>query len=166
MTLRSLADIRKIVLHSAATPNGNNRWKIADINDWHRIRGFRRTAPGKRIRGGGNHGSVGYHRVIHCDGTAHLGRALEEVGAHCFGENSDSVGICLMGTDKFTPEQWVTLERQIDDVQYLVGAPLGVHGHYEFHDKKTDPNFDVWTYSNGGLKPMPDNIYIYEDEHE
>ena len=73
--------ISEIIVHCAATPEGK-AFTVADIDAWHRKRGFR---------------CIGYHFVIYLDGSVHEGRAIEEVGAHCLGHNANSIGICYIG---------------------------------------------------------------------
>lgn len=47
---------------------------------------------------------MGYHHLIHDDGVVEHGRAEVLVGAHAFGRNADSIGICLMGDfSKYPP---------------------------------------------------------------
>ncbi len=47
---------------------------------------------------------VGYHFVIHWDGTIYQTRALDEEGAHCIGQNNSSIGVCFMGNgDRHLP---------------------------------------------------------------
>ena len=59
--------IKEIIIHCSATKEGRN-FTVADIDRWHRERGMR---------------CIGYHFVIYRDGSIHVGRAIEEVGAHC-----------------------------------------------------------------------------------
>jgi len=40
---------------------------------------------------------IGYHYLIRKDGTIEQGRAPELMGAHTYGHNQNSVGICLAG---------------------------------------------------------------------
>jgi N-acetylmuramoyl-L-alanine amidase len=78
--------IRKFIFQSS----GHARDTLARIDARHRKRGLR---------------CVGFHYVIREDGSLERGRPLTEVGAHCLGYNSDSVGICLCGTGTPTPPQ-------------------------------------------------------------
>ncbi|MDP2909895.1 MAG: N-acetylmuramoyl-L-alanine amidase [bacterium] len=57
---------------------------------------------------------IGYHYVITNgkggksggpDGEVQIGRPIEKIGAHAKGRNHNSVGICLVGKDKFTDKQ-------------------------------------------------------------
>jgi N-acetyl-anhydromuramyl-L-alanine amidase AmpD len=54
----------------------------------HKARGFLETSTGIHC---------GYHEIIRRDGTIELGRALANIGAHAFGFNYTSVGICMIG---------------------------------------------------------------------
>lgn len=76
-----MRQISEIIVHCAATPEGKH-FTVADIDAWHKKRGFR---------------CIGYHFVIYLDGSVHEGRAIEEVGAHCLGHNANSIGICYIG---------------------------------------------------------------------
>ena len=58
--------IKEIIIHCSATKEGRN-YTVADIDRWHRERGFF---------------CIGYHFVIYRDGSIHVGRSVEEVGAH------------------------------------------------------------------------------------
>lgn len=40
---------------------------------------------------------IGYHYYITRDGRVHPGRPLSQEGAHCFGHNRHSIGICYEG---------------------------------------------------------------------
>ena len=73
--------IDEIIVHCTATPAGREV-TVADIDRWHRQRGFRR---------------IGYHYVVYLDGSIHPGRPVHEVGAHCIGHNTHSIGICYIG---------------------------------------------------------------------
>ena len=73
--------IKEIIIHCSATKEGRN-FTVADIDRWHRERGFF---------------CIGYHFVIYRDGSIHVGRSVEEVGAHCKGHNTVSIGVCYIG---------------------------------------------------------------------
>ncbi len=48
--------------------------------------------------------TIGYHRIIHMDGTESNGRSLHLIGAHAKGRNSESIGVCLTGDfSKYSP---------------------------------------------------------------
>lgn len=100
-----------IVIHCAATPNGR-RFTAADIDAWHYARGFRRQLA-FRQRQEMNLAAIGYHYVLYVNGAVAAGRHLDEIGAHAKGHNTRSIGVCLIGTDRFTLDQWTSLEQNI-----------------------------------------------------
>lgn len=93
---------------------------------------------------------IGYHYVIRRDGKVEEGRPIERMGAHARGNNSDSIGICLVGgmdeygrdDCNFTHWQWDALSALINDLESMLG-PLDISGHREWDDSKTCPTFDV-----------------------
>ncbi len=150
MRLRSLDDINQIIIHCSATPNGED-WRISDIDDWHKERGFRRDPRMGQLLFGSPFNHVGYHDVIHVDGVTVQGRSLLEVGAHTIGQNANSIGICLIGTNKFTLAQWEALKWQVSWYCQTLGS-LRVAGHEEF-SAKTCPNFDARQWAKDYVIP-------------
>lgn len=76
---------RRMIVHDyGKRPKGLSPAGVSwsDVRSWHIARGF---------------STWGYHRGIGPDGTAYLGRAISLVGAHAYGRNRDSIGVCLMG---------------------------------------------------------------------
>ncbi|WP_056036579.1 N-acetylmuramoyl-L-alanine amidase [Loktanella sp. 3ANDIMAR09] len=78
--------VTAIVIHYSATPIESD-FTAADIDQMHRARGYK---------------EIGYHYFIRKDGTIETGRDLSqagrfEQGAHSFGENDSSIGICYEG---------------------------------------------------------------------
>lgn len=126
--------INKIILHCAATPEGKD-FTVAQIDAWHRARKFN---------------GIGYHYVIYRDGSVHPGRPEERAGAHCTGQNSNSIGICYIGgcaadgktpKDTRTPAQRTAMLRLVRGL--LAKYPgATVHGHNEFAAKAC-PSFNV-----------------------
>lgn len=111
--------IDKIIIHCSATPEGRD-FTVADIDLWHRQRGFK---------------MIGYHYVIYRDGSIHEGRPKEDVGAHCLGHNSTSLGICYIGgcsewgvpLDTRTDEQKTSLKKLLRKLkkEYPLAIILG-----------------------------------------
>ena len=125
--------IEKIIVHCTATPEGRDV-SVADVTRWHRARGFR---------------TIGYHYLIGLDGKVYPGRPLEQVGAHCVGQNAKSVGVCSVGgcdkqmhpKDTRTAAQRESLRQLVSELKArFPGATL--HGHREFAAKAC-PSFDV-----------------------
>ena len=131
--------IWKIILHCSATPEGKDV-TIDDIRRWH-------TLP--RNKGGNGWRDIGYHYVVHRDGSVHRGRDEAATGAHCAGHNSDSIGICYIGglstdgkpKDTRTPAQRATLQKIVGEL--LQKYPEAkVYGHKDFNKYKACPSFD------------------------
>lgn len=113
-----------IILHCSASDLPNQDAKM--INEWHRARGFKK---------------IGYHYFIQTSGKLEPGRCLEEVGAHCEGKNSRSIGVCLAGLTGFSIAQFDTLRTLLAALKDLY-PDATLHGHHEFNEGKTCPVFD------------------------
>ena len=126
--------IDKIILHCSDSDIDSHS-DISVIDSWHKTRGFRcRLESGEVIH-------VGYHYFIGKDGNTQTGRPLNKMGAHCKGQNKNSIGICLHGATKFGDLQFKSLRNLI--IEILVKYPnCTIHGHNEF-SSKTCPVFDV-----------------------
>jgi N-acetylmuramoyl-L-alanine amidase len=125
--------IRKIIIHCSA--NSNPNLTVMDVradhvtnNHWH---------------------DVGYHYFIRTDGTIETGRPIEQPGAHVFGQNANSVGICVNGLklEDFNEEQFKALEKLLHQLKFM-GGDSGIHKatlhpHNEFNKGKTCPVFDI-----------------------
>lgn len=126
--------INEIIIHCAATPDGKD-YTVAQIDQWHRARGFN---------------GIGYHYVIYRDGSVHPGRGVEKAGAHCTGHNARSIGVCYIGgcaADGKTPKDTRTAAQEaalVKLVKELCRRYPGatVHGHNEFAAKAC-PSFNV-----------------------
>lgn len=98
-----------IVIHCSAT-RADRSLTPDDLDLQHRRRGFNGT---------------GYHYYIRKDGTVHLTRALDRIGAHVRGWNAHSIGICYEGgldcrghpADTRTPAQWSSLWQLVNRLQ-------------------------------------------------
>lgn len=125
--------INEIIVHCSATKEGKN-FTVKDIDAWHRQRGFK---------------CIGYHYVVYLDGTIHKGRDESEVGAHCSGHNSFSIGICYIGgldingkpKDTRTDEQKAAIRSLVAELKNKY-PDAKIHGHNEFANKAC-PCFDV-----------------------
>jgi N-acetylmuramoyl-L-alanine amidase len=126
--------INKIIIHCSATAEGRP-FTVNDIDRWHRQRGFR---------------CIGYHFVIYLDGSVHQGRPVAEVGAHCLGQNANSIGICYIGgcaADGKTPKDTRTQAQKSALIQLITELRqqfpnATIHGHRDFANKAC-PSFDV-----------------------
>jgi len=123
-------NIRYLVVHCSDTPD-NEPLTARDIHAMH--------------LGFGWHG-VGYHRVINRDGIVEQGRPDYWIGAHVYGHNEISLGVCLIGRTDFTDRQFVALETVLREwtKKYPMAEVVG-HRDFDYTDK-TCPNFDVATW--------------------
>lgn len=80
---------------------------VADINNWHKQRGFPKSELGYY---------VGYHYVIEKNGITIQTRLNDEIGCHTIGHNHN-IGICLIGNfeaERPTLEQYNSLWLLLD----------------------------------------------------
>lgn len=163
-----------IVIHCSATPNGKWVWP-ADIDHWHRERGFRRQEEARRAYNP-QLGSIGYHWLILPNGGRATGRHPLETGAHATAHHANwrSLGVCLIGSDRFTRSQWEALADQVGWLCERFKVPrrfanaangyTGVCGHRELSPDrdgdgavepreflKTCPGFAVADWLSSGL---------------
>lgn len=134
-----------IIIHCTAT-RATHDVHVADIDLWHRQRGFR---------------SVGYHYHITLDGRIETGRPYDEEGAHTLGWNRRAIGISYAGgigdnglpADTRTPEQREALKQLI--VRLHAEHPELVHlfGHRDLA-RKACPCFDAQREYGGLLFPF------------
>lgn len=138
-----MRQINRIVVHCSATPEGRDV-TAADIRRWHKERGWR---------------DIGYHAVVRLDGSIEPGRDLdndggteEHVGAHTYGLNADSLGICYVGgvdkdmrpKDTRTAAQNKALVGKAREWMDRFDIPIErVTGHYEHDSGKACPSFDM-----------------------
>lgn len=123
-----------IVVHCAATKPSMDIGK-KEIDQWHRKKGWL---------------MIGYHFVIRRDGTVEKGREVDEVGAHVFNHNANTVGICLVGgvndnmepETNFTPAQYDSLETLVYQLKALY-PEAQLRGHCDFDKGKACPTFNV-----------------------
>ena len=54
---------------------------------------------------------IGYHKIILRSGKIENGRPEYWIGAHVKGKNDISLSVCLIGKDKFTNKQFISLEK-------------------------------------------------------
>lgn len=74
-------NIKELIIHCTATAEGKD-CTVEQIRSWHKAQGW---------------ADIGYHYIVYRDGSIHKGRAENVAGAHCYGHNSHSLGICYVG---------------------------------------------------------------------
>lgn len=126
--------INKIIVHCTATPEGREVTK-EDLKKWHvDERGW---------------SDIGYHFFIDLQGDLHECRPIERTGAHCKGQNFDSIGIAYAGgsdkdgnpKDTRTKIQKAALEDFLCYLKVLY-SEAKIYGHRDF-SKKACPSFDA-----------------------
>ena len=124
--------INSIIVHCSATPEGAD-YSASDIRAWHRSRGWR---------------DIGYHYVIKLDGTIERGRPISQPGAHCYGHNAHSIGVCYIGgikddhsADTRTMAQKQSLLKLITKLTQMYRCHT--FGHRDFNQAKDCPCFDA-----------------------
>jgi N-acetylmuramoyl-L-alanine amidase len=128
-----MREIKEIFLHCSASPNFKPV-PAATIHEWHKGRGW---------------DGIGYNKVIQPDGTVEEGRPDYWVPSQAAGHNAHAIGVCLIGLNAFTEEQWQSLE-QVARALHAKFPDAVFRGHYEV-SSKTCPNFDVaaWAHALG-----------------
>ena len=86
---------------------------------------------------------IGYHKIIRRDGLIENGRPEYWVGAHVYGKNNQSLGVCLIGRNNFSNQQFLSLEKIVR--QWRISYPHAlIIGHRDATiTDKTCPNFNV-----------------------
>jgi len=113
--------ITKIVGHQTGTATGT----LESIRNYHR-----------NVLGWSN---IGYHFLIERDAVVRKGRPQSEVGAHCAGDNVDSLGVCCVGAgDAFpigrgymTRDMFMALLRLLAELRQAYPMITEIWGHRE-----------------------------------
>lgn len=130
--------INEIIVHCTATKEGQEI-TVSQIDKWHKKRGFK---------------GIGYHFVVYLDGSVHVGRDIDAVGAHCTNHNKHSVGVCYVGgldkngkaKDTRTEAQKKALLNLINQLKQDYPKAI-VYPHYMFSNKKC-PCFNAFEEYN------------------
>lgn len=96
---------------------------------------------------------IGYHMFIHANGLIETGRPLSCMGAHTYGYNEDSIGICLNGNfDIQEPTQL-----QIESAEKLIGVLCNIYN-------LTPNNVTIFGHRDFNATKCPgDNLYSQLD---
>lgn len=173
--------VNLIVIHCSASPDGKTLWEgdaragtlrtpAQVIDRWHAARDFHRSDAWRKVLNP-QLAAIGYHWIVDLDGAISSGRHLDEAGAHCVGHNARSIGICVIGTQRFTVHQWGALAAIVASMR-LKYPGASVCGHRDLSpDKdgdglvepwewlKTCPGFSVATWIARGNVPLVENIF-------
>ena len=147
-----MREITTVILHCTATP-ADRELSVKEIREWH-------------VKGNG-WADIGYHFVLHQDGTIERGRPIGKVGAHTWGNNYGSIGVAYCGgvvkktkksLDKEKPKSKVVFEskdtmtaeqeqafRDLYKFLTITFGELKLKGHNDFTKSKDCPSFKVKT---------------------
>ena len=133
---------KKIILHCSAT-------KDSGTVSWGAIRKYHTQVMGWK--------DIGYHYGIELVGDHYevlIGRMVNEIGAHCEGHNSDSIGICFVGDFDSVAVPVPQWQKGLQLVDWLCSV-FNIHknqvfGHREFNPGKSCPGklFDINRFRN------------------
>lgn len=146
-----MRNINEIIVHCSET-RPDQDISAADIDLWHRRKGW---------------DGIGYHFLIRIDGTIEPGRPIKKIGAHCYGHNNNSIGICYAGgvirngdtiyyTDTRTPAQVRALYLLIVTLLHCYPSINKISGHRDYA-KKACPCFDAKAEYEYLLKHLKSN---------
>ena len=145
-----MREIKSVILHCTATP-ADRVLTVKEIRKWHvKERGW---------------ADIGYHFIIHQDGTIERGRHIGKVGAHTWGNNYGSVGVAYCGgvakkvkksLDKEKPKSKTTLVskdtmtkeqessfRNLFEMLEVMFGELKLSGHNDHNKAKDCPAFNM-----------------------
>lgn len=100
---------------------------------------------------------IGYHFGVEQVGREYeifVGRMLTEQGAHCYGQNEYSIGVCIVGNFDIVPppiDQWNLAVRLVRSLCTVFNIPKDqVYPHRKFAPWKTCPGrvFDMKAFLN------------------
>lgn len=132
--MKTSRPIDKLIIHCSAT-RPKMDIGVKEIRKWH-------------VEDNG-WADIGYHDVIRRSGNIERGRSYDKIGAHTVGQNTSSIGVCLIGgiddnlkpEANFTDKQWKVLAQYVR--AFRAEYPRAtIHGHREYAAKDC-PSFDV-----------------------
>jgi N-acetylmuramoyl-L-alanine amidase len=131
--------VDRVFLHCTASSYDHHD-DIEVVRAWHLGRGW---------------ADVGYHFMIHKDGSISAGRDLEKTPAAQKGHNKGTIAIAMHGgqdaKDDFSTKQIIALRDFCEDIRNAYGGAITFHGHSEVVIRDC-PVYDYKAY----LKLAPD----------
>lgn len=128
----------RIILHHAAAQNSS----AEDIHRWHLNNGW---------------SGAGYHFLVRKDGKVYRLRPEEKVGAHAYGANYNSLGICFEGD---------YMQEDMTEAQKEAGKELVVYLKNKYKISTVQAHRDVCATSCPGNKFPFDEIANFEPSNE
>lgn len=141
--------ITEIIVHCEATPEGEE-FPRSTLEASHKARNFSAyTAPNGKTE------HIGYHYVVHLDGTVESCRPESVKGCHCTNHNANSIGVSYVGgcpartvknwqmkaKDTRTPAQKAALIKLLKELKQKY-PNAKIYGHRDFANKSC-PSFDA-----------------------
>ena len=145
-----MREIKSVILHCTATTL-DKVLTVKEVRKWH-------------VQGRG-WSDIGYHFLIHQDGTIERGRHIDKVGAHTWGNNYGSVGVAYCGgvvkksktildkekgkdKSRYTPKDTMTKEqekafRDLFGMLEVFFGELKLSGHNNHTNAKACPSFKM-----------------------
>ena len=120
-------NIKLLVVHCSDTSDNKNLTSI-DIHKMHVNFGWE---------------GIGYHKIITKDGFIENGRPEYWVGAHVYGKNNYSLGVCLIGKNNVNSKQFNALEIVLKEWKRKYPSAVIIGHRDAIETNKTCPNFDV-----------------------
>jgi N-acetyl-anhydromuramyl-L-alanine amidase AmpD len=119
-----------VVVHCTASPDSADHIGVDEVRMWHKQRGW---------------SDVGYHWIVTKQGEVQQGRVEDIAGAHAYGYNSKSIGICWVGLNSCLHQQLDSLTAKIAEIVIKYDIPIdNVVGHCELPGvRKTCPNLSM-----------------------
>lgn len=136
------SNVKYIVIHHTAK-QGNTTPE--EVNQWHKNKGWV---------------GIGYHRFIERDGTITRCRPLYAQGAHVYGHNHESWGVCLAGDfryEKPTKAQMESLTHVLKDDLLKIVPTVKIVGHKDLYLTECPGDFpwaELWRRLRGGEVDM------------
>lgn len=142
--------ITEIIVHCEATPE-DEEFSRATLEACHKVRNFSAyTYNGKTEH-------IGYHYVVHLDGSVESCRPESVKGCHCTNHNANSIGVSYVGgcpprsdknwmhkaKDTRTPAQKAALIKLLKELKGRY-PDAKIYGHRDFANKPC-PSFDAKT---------------------
>lgn len=146
-----MRQVNEIIVHCSASdwPKHDN---VQTIMEWHKEKGFN---------------GIGYHYFIDSRGAVFQGRDLAKAGAHCYGRNKSTVGICLSGDRHFSLGQIKSLLKLRESLKNIFPALRTeaniLTPHNRYNEKKECPRIDVYPLHH--LQATDIDAYVDETDN-
>lgn len=158
LTFRSQLQTRRrtdgIILHHIG--GTDKEVSAATVHQWHLRNGWY---------------GIGYHFMVHKDGTIERGRPLNKTGAHCSGENDHTIGVNIVGNFQYarpTNEQMIATEILLASLCNMYNLPPGmttIFGHRDFNRTEC-PGINVYTLMSDLIDRTRNRVEIIHQQRE